>query len=197
MQFSNFLSNQFLIAMPGMADPNFNSTVTLICEHNADGALGIVINRPMDMPLGTLVDQLPLRETDGDSARPQEIDPHIAARPILDGGPVSPERGFVLHMPHGDWESSLEISGQLALSLSLDVIDAISQGEGPESSLIALGYAGWDAGQLEAEMLHNAWLNVPASTDVIFDVPFADRWTAAAESAGIDLSRLSSDIGHA
>ena len=197
MESPNYLSNQFLIAMPGMPDPNFNSTVTLICEHNADGALGIVINRPMDLPLGSLVEQLPLNELDGDSERDPEMDPSIAARPILDGGPVAPERGFVLHMPHGDWDSSLQVSAQLALSLSLDVIDAISQGQGPANSLIALGYAGWDAGQLEAEMLHNAWLNVPASTDIIFDVPFAERWSAAAQSAGIDLSRLSSDIGHA
>lgn len=173
--------------MPGMADPNFNSTVTLICEHNADGALGIVINRPMDMKLGGLFEQLDLAETDR----------AIASHPVLNGGPVARERGFVLHNPGASFESSVAVSPDVQLTLSRDVIDAMAGGTGPEKSLVALGYAGWDAGQLEAEMLANTWLTVPASPDVIFDVPFADRWSVAARTIGIDISRMSPDAGHA
>ena len=181
------LCNQLLIAMPGMADPNFNSTVTLVCEHNAEGALGIVINRPIEMNLGNLFEQLDVENPDR----------AMASHPVLNGGPVARERGFVLHNPGVEYESSVSVSPDLQLTLSRDVIDAMAAGEGPDQSLVALGYAGWDAGQLEAEMLANTWLTVPASTEVIFDVPFADRWTVAAQTIGIDISTLSPDAGHA
>ena len=187
MELQESLCNQLLIAMPGMADPNFNSTVTLICEHNAEGALGIVINRPMDMNLGGLFEQL-------DVANPDES---MTDFPVLSGGPVSRERGFVLHNPGDDFESSVVVSPDVHLTLSRDVIDAMATGGGPERSLVALGYAGWDAGQLEAEMLANTWLTVPASPEVIFDVPFADRWSFAARTIGIDISQISPDAGHA
>ena len=187
MHHTDSLSNQLLIAMPGMADPNFNSTVTLVCEHNAEGALGIVINRPLDLDLGGLFEQLDLN--DADQA--------IAAHPVLNGGPVARERGFVLHNPGQEFESSVAVSPDVQLTLSRDVIDAMAAGSGPDKSLVALGYAGWDAGQLEAEMLSNTWLTVPASPDVIFDVPFADRWSVAARTIGIDISQISSDAGHA
>jgi len=175
--------------MPGMADPNFHSTVTLVCEHNSEGALGIVINRPTNMKLGGLFEQLDLANTDAS----------VASFPVLNGGPVAQDRGFVLHDPHNDndFASSVSVSADIQLTLSRDVIDALATGSGPRRSLIALGYAGWDSGQLEEEMLSNTWLTVPASPEVIFDVPFAERWSVAAKTIGIDISQMSSDAGHA
>jgi len=187
MDLQDSLSNQMLIAMPGMADPNFNSTVTLICEHNDDGALGIVINRPMNLKLGGLFDQLSLDEPDQSAAKAQ----------VVDGGPVGRERGFVLHNPGAKFESSVAVSTDIQLTLSRDVLDAMAAGSGPDKSLVALGYAGWEAGQLEQEMLHNTWLNVPASPDIIFDVPFTERWSVAAEIIGVDISQISPHAGHA
>lgn len=187
MEATQTLANQLLIAMPGMADPNFNSTVTLICEHNDEGALGIVINRPLTLTLGGLFEQLDLIDPD----------PRAAANPVLMGGPVGPERGFVLHAPTHSYEHSLAVSGEINLTLSRDIIDAMARGSGPDKSLVALGYAGWEPGQLETEMLANSWLNVPATPDIVFDLPFAERWSAAAQSLGIDISRMSTDAGHA
>jgi putative transcriptional regulator len=181
------LTNNLLIAMPGMADPNFNSTVTLVCEHNAEGALGIVINRPMSMNLGGLLEQLSL----------DDADKTVASSPVLDGGPVGRERGFVLHDPHGTFETSVEVSNDIQLTLSRDVLDAMAAGSGPDKSLVALGYAGWEPGQLEQEMLHNTWLSVPANSEIIFDVPFTERWSVAAEIIGVDISQMSSHAGHA
>ncbi len=183
----NTLANQLLIAMPGMADPNFSTTVTLICEHNDDGALGIVINRPLNLKLGGLFDQLSVEPSD----------PGAAETPVLAGGPVGPERGFVLHNPGLDFENSVAVSEAIQLTLSRDVIDAMARGTGPEKSIVALGYAGWEAGQLEDEMLANSWLNVPATPELVFDTPFADRWESAAKSLGIDISRMSPGAGHA
>lgn len=187
MEATNTLANNLLIAMPGMEDPNFNSTVTLICEHNDEGALGIIINRPLTLRLKGLFEQLDLTE----------VDPRSANDPVLMGGPVGPERGFVLHEPTHSYEHSLAVSSQINLTLSRDVIDAMASGEGPAKSLVALGYAGWEAGQLEDEMLANSWLNVPATPDIVFDLPFAERWAAAARTLGIDISCMSSDAGHA
>lgn len=181
------LTNNLLIAMPGMADPNFSSTVTLVCEHNAEGALGIVINRPLNMNLGGLLEQLQLDQTSQ----------AVASAPILDGGPVGRERGFVLHEPHGSFETSVAVSDEIQLTLSRDVLDAMATGSGPDKSLVALGYAGWEAGQLEMEMLHNTWLSVPANPEIIFDVPFSERWTVAAKIIGVDISQMSSHAGHA
>jgi len=179
--------NQFLIAMPGMADPNFSSTVTLICEHNDEGALGIVINRPLSLRLGGLFEQLHL-----DNPDPAALD-----HPVLLGGPVGPERGFVLHDSSHRYENSLAISSEICLTLSRDVIDALARGQGPDRLLVALGYAGWQAGQLEHEMLANAWLSVPATPEIVFDTPFAERWDKAARVLGIDIARMSTDAGHA
>ena len=181
------LSNQLLIAMPGMADPNFNSTVTLVCEHNAEGALGIVVNRPMNLNLGGLLEQLSL----------DQADLSAASSPVLDGGPVGREHGFVLHNPQGMYENSVSVSPDIQLTLSRDVLDAMAAGSGPDKSVVALGYAGWEAGQLEQEILHNTWLNVPASPEIVFDVPFNDRWSVAAEIIGIDISQISPHAGHA
>jgi putative transcriptional regulator len=187
METTESLVNQLLIAMPGMADPNFSSTVTLICEHNDEGALGIVINRPLNLRLGSLFEQLHVGNPD-----PAALD-----HPVMMGGPVGPERGFVLHDSAHRYENSLAVSGDICLTLSRDVIDAMAGGRGPQKSLVALGYAGWGAGQLEAEMLANAWLNVAATPAIVFDLPFADRWAAAARALGVDLALLSPEAGHA
>lgn len=187
MGFDGSLTNQLLIAMPGMPDPNFSTTVTLICEHNDDGALGIVINRPLDLTLAGLFEQLDVENPNVQAAE----------RPVLMGGPVGPERGFVLHNPGIAFENSLEVSSDIHLTLSRDVIDAMATGEGPEQSLVALGYAGWEPGQLESEILANSWLNVPATPGIVFETPFNDRWMSAARTLGIDISQISPDAGHA
>ena len=187
MAFDGSLVNHLLIAMPGMQDPNFSTTVTLICEHNDDGALGIVINRPLTLNLGGLFEQLDVTDPD----------PEASKDPVLLGGPVGPERGFVLHGPGTSFENSIPVSRDIQLTLSRDVLDAMAAGTGPDKTLVALGYAGWEPGQLETEMLANSWLSVPATTDIVFDTPFADRWTKAAETIGIDISKISTDAGHA
>ncbi|MEJ2127558.1 MAG: YqgE/AlgH family protein [Woeseiaceae bacterium] len=187
MGFDGSLTNQLLIAMPGMEDPNFSTTVTLICEHNDEGALGIVINRPLELKLAGLFEQLDVTDPD----------PGAADSPVVMGGPVGPERGFVLHNPGGVYENSLAVSSDIQLTLSRDVIDAMASGEGPSKSLVALGYAGWEPGQLEHEMLANSWLNVPATPNIVFDMPFNQRWMSAAKTLGIDISRMTPDAGHA
>ena len=187
MKSASSFSNQVLIAMPGMQDPTFSSTVTLVCEHNADGALGIIINRPSDMNLGVLLKQLNIAD----------IDAGVAVMPVLDGGPVGRERGFVLHSRSRDFESSMEVSADIRLTMSRDVLDAMAAGSGPEKTLVALGYAGWEAGQLEAEMLANSWLSVPATPELLFDTPFEQRWSMAAGALGVDIRLLSTDAGHA
>jgi putative transcriptional regulator len=187
MDVTDSLANQLLIAMPGMSDPNFSSTVTLICQHNEDGALGIVINRPLTLNLGGLFTQLDL---DGRNAK-SSVDA------VVLGGPVSAERGFVLHDSAQSYEHSLDVSSDIKLTLSRDIIDAMANGRGPVKSLVALGYAGWEPGQLEQEMLANSWLTVAVSSEIVFDIPFAERWSAAAGTLGVDLSRMSPDAGHA
>jgi putative transcriptional regulator len=187
MQLDASFNNQLLIAMPGMLDPNFSSTVTLICEHNAEGALGIVINRPMDLNLGGLFAQLEVGQADAAAS----------SRPVLDGGPVARERGFVLHNSQTRFESSVAVSEGIQLTLSRDVLEAIASGSGPAKSLVALGYAGWQPGQLEAEMLANTWLSVPATPEIVFDVPYSERWMSAARILGVDISRLTPHAGHA
>ncbi|MDH5617583.1 MAG: YqgE/AlgH family protein [Gammaproteobacteria bacterium] len=187
MQTDSSLTNQLLIAMPGMLDPNFSTTVTLICEHNDEGALGIIINRPTTLKLGGLFEQLAVSDPD----------PGAAGRPVLAGGPVGIERGFVLHGPEHSYENTLAVSDDIRLTLSRDIIDALAAGAGPHRTLVALGYAGWEAGQLEEEMLATSWLNVPATPEIVFDIPFADRWDSAARSLGIDIAVMSPDAGHA
>jgi putative transcriptional regulator len=187
MAYEGSMANQLLIAMPGMADPNFSTTVTLICEHNDEGALGIVINRPLELKLAGLFEQLDLENPDSEAA----------GQPVLMGGPVGPERGFVLHGPANRYENTLAFSDDIHLTLSRDVIDAMAAGNGPPQTLVALGYAGWEGGQLEQEMLANSWLTVPATTDIVFDMPYDRRWMSAAQTLGIDISQISPDAGHA
>jgi putative transcriptional regulator len=184
---SGYLSNQLLVAMPSLEDPNFAQTVTLICEHTGKGALGIILNRPLGMMLGEVLDQLALTSTDLT----------LRDRPVLRGGPVQTDRGFVLHRPVGEWESTLKVSEQIHVTTSRDILVSVAAGNGPGSAVVALGYAGWDAGQLEDEIRSNAWLNVPADESIIFDLPFEARWHAAAKLLGIDLGRISRHAGHA
>ena len=187
MQADSSFTNQLLIAMPGMLDPNFSTTVTLICEHNDEGALGIVINRPTTLTMAGLFEQLDV----------DNPDPDAADLPVMSGGPVGIERGFVLHGPEFHFENTLPVSSDIRLTLSRDVIDAMAAGDGPDKTLVALGYAGWGAGQLEDEMLANSWLNVPATPQIIFDTPFAERWDLAARTLGIDITSMPTDAGHA
>lgn len=184
---TRYLTDQFLIAMPAMGDPNFDHTVTYICEHTDDGALGLVINRPTGMSLSEVFGQMDL----------QLLDQELADAPVLQGGPVQPERGFVIHDPGHSWGSTLPVSDSIQITTSRDVLEAMARGDGPERALVALGYAGWGAGQLESEMAANAWLSVPANHDIIFTIPFEERWRAAAALIGIDIDQISSDVGHA
>lgn len=181
------LTNQLLIAMPGMQDPSFSSTVTLICEHNDDGALGIIINRPLNLKLSGLFDQLSV----------EDANPEAANKPVVSGGPVGTERGFVLHGKEHSFDNTLVVSEDIHLTLSRDVIDAIATGEGPDKSLVAIGYAGWQPGQIEDELLANAWLNVTSTTELVFDTPFEDRWDSAARLLGVDIASISPNAGHA
>lgn len=180
------LSNQFLIAMPSMIGSGFAGTVIYVCEHTPRGALGLVINRPTDLTLANLFERIDLK---------LEIAP-IKDTPVFFGGPVQTDRGFVLHAPTGDYSSSMQVGG-LTLTTSRDVLQAVAEGEGPRQLLVTLGYAGWGAGQLEAEMAENAWLTVSADSHVIFDVPPAERYPAALGLLGIDPIMLAGDAGHA
>jgi putative transcriptional regulator len=173
--------------MPTLADPNFSHTVTYMCDHNKDGAMGLVVNRPLDLDINELLSHLNISNT-------RQNHGYI---PIYQGGPVQTERGFVLHRDIGKWEASIVVSDDIALTMSQDIIEAIAHDEGPEEYLISLGYAGWGAGQLEDELAANAWLNGPADPAIIFDVPIEQRWTASAQHLGVELKNLSSDVGHA
>lgn len=182
-----FLHNQLLIAMPNLMDPSFFHTVTYLCQHNNEGALGIVINRPAGMKLKDIYKQMNIEATAEDTL---EID-------ILSGGPVQQERGFVLHNAEGQWDSSIVIADNIALTTSRDILEAIAQGKGPKQYLIALGYAGWSAGQLEKEVSDNSWLNAPCTTDILFSTPVTRRWNLAAKQLGVDINLLSVHAGHA
>ena len=181
------LTHHFLIAMPNMVDPNFAKSVTYICEHNEQGALGVVVNRPIDMTLKTLFEQIEIPLLDADRGR----------MPVYFGGPVQVDRGFVLHRPAGEWQSTLSINKQVGLTTSRDILLAVADGNGPEQLLVSLGYAGWAPGQLEQELTQNAWLTVGADLDVVFNLAPEHRFTAAMKLLGIDLARLSDDVGHA
>ncbi len=187
MSFSTSLTNHFLIAMPGLRDPNFSRTVTYVCEHTDQGAMGIVINRPTEVTLGELLAQLEI---------PTRLD-WVRDTPVYQGGPVQTDRGFVLHSAGPAFDSTLSITPDISVTTSRDVLEAIAGGEGPERSLIALGYAGWGGGQLEQEMSANAWLSGPADSDIIFRLDVDGRWLAAARLLGVDLNLLSGEAGHA
>lgn len=181
------LRNHFLIAMPNLEDPNFNESVTYVCQHDENGAVGIVVNRPGHFTFADIFSRLGIEFDDTE---------HTQSR-VLAGGPVEPERGFVLHSTSDEFESTINVGIDVSLTASRDILEAIADGKGPQQNLLALGYAGWGAGQLEAEIGANSWLSVEATRDVLFDTPFTERWTAAANLIGIDIRGISNYTGHA
>jgi len=180
------LVNHFLIAMPRLADPNFSRTVTLLCDHSAEGAMGLVINRPTDLKLRDVYQQLEIS-----AAGPE------AEQAVFLGGPVQNNRGFVLHEPLGHWEATLPVTDTLGVSTSRDILNAISRHEGPDHYLVTLGYAGWGPGQLENELTDNGWLTLPAEDDVIFNTPDHIKWKVAAKRYGIDITTYGDVVGSA
>lgn len=185
------LTHHFLIAMPAMADPNFSRTLTYICEHNAEGALGVIVNRPMDMSVATLFERVNI------ALEPERAGTGFGTGPVYFGGPVQTDRGFVLHRPPGDWQSTLKVGDDIGLTSSRDILQNMSETGEPHEVLITLGYSGWAAGQLEWELSQNAWLTVAASPQIIFDLPPEQRLPAAMKLLGIDFAKLSDVAGHA
>ncbi|MBV8032440.1 MAG: YqgE/AlgH family protein [Betaproteobacteria bacterium] len=181
------LTHHFLIAMPNMADPYFAKSLTYICEHNDQGALGLVVNRPIDMTLQALFERLSMSLQGGG----------VADAPVYFGGPVQTDRGFVLHQPAGSWQSTLRVRDLIGLTTSKDILEAVGRGEGPARLLVTLGYAGWSPGQLEHELSQNAWLTVEAKDGILFDTPAEERLPAAMQLLGLDFARLQDEAGHA
>lgn len=181
------LSHHFLIAMPAMTDPVFAKSLTYVCEHNEQGALGLVINRPINLTLGELFAQIKL------PLNPAELE----NLPVHFGGPVQTDRGFVLHQPAGEWQSTLVVKDRVGMTTSKDILEAVGLGNGPKKILVTLGYAGWAQGQLEYELSQNAWLSVPASEHILFDLPAEERLAAAMRLMGVDYASLSAESGHA
>lgn len=184
----NSLVNHFLIAMPTMEDPFFSRSITYICEHNEEGAMGLVINQPTSMTLKELLEQ-----TDKDATVEEEKGKKI----ILSGGPVSQERGFIIHSPQEGWSSSLTLTPEIMVTTSKDILSALGNDRGPTHSIVTLGYAGWSCGQLEQELQDNAWLVIEADAKILFDTPIHKRWQVALNSLGIDVWQLAPEAGHA
>ena len=184
----HFLQSQFLIAMPNLSDPYFEHSVTLICQHNDEGCFGLTINRPIQVTLYELLEQLniPIKNNS------------IKGIQALSGGPVQPEQGFVIHDKHANktWENTLKISDDLFVTASRDILLDIANDEGPENFLLTLGCASWVAGQMEAEVMNNSWLNCDADKKIIFDTPYKERWHGAVEKLGIDATFISDVAGH-
>lgn len=183
---TNF-SNQLLIALPALDDPHFARGVALICQHDDDGAMGVMVNRASEYTLGDVLAQMNLETSD----------PALSGQIVLNGGPVHPERGFVLHDGARAWDSTLVIAEGLALTTSRDILEAIAEGEGPAHVVVALGCAGWGAGQLEYELGENSWLTAPADNELLFALPLEKRWQAAGDRIGVDITRVTDYSGHA
>lgn len=181
------LTHQFLIAMPAMADPYFARALVYVCEHNEQGALGVIVNRPIDLTLAGLFEKVEMKLNAED----------MAALPVYFGGPVQTDRGFVLHRPLGTWQSSLKVTDDIGLTSSRDILSAIGDQGQPRDVLMTLGYSGWSAGQLETELSQNAWLTVPASAEILFDLPPEERLAAAMQKLGISFTQLADVAGHA
>ena len=181
------LRNQFLLSMPTLEDPHFHRTLGLICDHSDHGAMGLVVNRPLALTAGEILGHLGITPA---------VDA-VAQQPVYYGGPVEPERGFVIHEQPESWEATLQVGERLGVTTSRDILDALGRGEGPPRFLLTLGYSGWGAGQLEAELAANSWLTCPAAPDILFEYPAEERLETAAARMGIDLDLLSADAGHA
>ncbi|MBL1274327.1 MAG: YqgE/AlgH family protein [Oceanospirillales bacterium] len=178
------LRHHFLVASPYLADPRFHGAVIYLCEHSEDGALGLMVNQPLDIHLGEILEQLDLQGGELDL-------------PVFSGGPVETERGFVLHSPGASWQNTARVTDDVMLTTSRDILAGIGRNDGPQEFLMALGYSGWGEGQLEEELGGNAWLTCPANTDILFRTPWSDRYNAALKLIGIDLNQLSETVGHA
>ena len=184
---SDCLRDHFLLAMPCLDEGIFAHSITYICEHGESGAMGIVINQPLELSVGEIFEHLQI-----DSER------DFSEVPVLAGGPVQIDHGFVLHRnSHRSWEASLKVTPEITLTTSRDILRAIAHNDGPDDHLIALGYAGWSAGQLEQELAENSWLTLPANGDIIFSTPTEQRLCAAAAQLGIDMNLISGEAGHA
>lgn len=181
------LTDHFLIAMPAMADPYFAKGLVYIAEHNDQGALGLIVNRPIDMSLGTLLDKIDLPQDSEDFNK----------QPVLFGGPVQTDRGFVLHRPVGEWQSTLAVNAEIGLTSSRDILQAMARKGQPQDMVVTLGYAGWSAGQLERELADNAWLTVPAEPRILFELPYEERLASAMDLLGVNLINLADGAGHA
>ncbi|WP_395826341.1 YqgE/AlgH family protein [Collimonas sp.] len=188
------LTNHFLIAMPSMLDPVFGGTVVYLCEHNVNGALGVVINKPTDMTMQALFDRIDLTL---ETSPGLDFAGSIAGRPVMFGGPVQVERGFVLHAPIKNYSSTLQVTEQIAMTTSKDVLEEVAHGNGPQRLLVSLGCSGWGAGQLESEIVRNGWLTVAADPAIIFDLPIAERFAAAVNLLGISPFMLTAESGRA
>lgn len=181
------LTDNFLIAMPSLEDPYFANALVYVCEHNENGALGIIVNRPIDLDLAGLFEKIDIKlEQQG-----------LAKLPVYFGGPVQLDRGFVLHRPVGHWQSTLSVNGEIALTSSRDILTSVATDGEPGEVLVSLGYSGWDAGQLEDELAQNSWLTVAADAGILFDLPPEARLPAAMQRLGISFSQLSDVAGHA
>jgi putative transcriptional regulator len=213
------LENQFLIAMPSLANDYFNKTVTYICEHNDEGAMGLIINMPVNITLHDLLKQIEENDleesnkettsqaSDEESEKQAEqtivsatdsiLKNHSLEQLVLSGGPISQNRGFVLHRTQAGWKSSLALSEEIMITTSKDILMALGTEKAPEQFMVTLGYAGWGPGQLEAELQANSWLTIDADSDILFNTPIEQRWQKATEKLGIDVVHLSSDVGHA
>jgi putative transcriptional regulator len=181
------LANRLLIALPALTDPHFARSVTLVCQHDEEGAMGVVVNRASEYTLGDVFQQMGIETEDAD----------LRAQVVLSGGPVHPERGFVLHDGGDGWDSTMAISDSLYVTTSRDILEAMAGGSGPANAIVALGCAGWGAGQLEQELTEDSWLSVPVDASLLFGTPLAARWQAAAGSIGVDLSLMADHSGHA
>ncbi|EXI92439.1 MAG: hypothetical protein AW12_00565 [Candidatus Accumulibacter sp. BA-94] len=181
------LTDHFLIAMPAMVDSYFAKSLVYIAEHNPRGALGLIVNRPIDLSLGSLLDKIdvPL-QAEG-----------IANLPVFFGGPVQTDRGFVLHRPVGHWQSTLVVNQDVGLTSSRDILQAVALRGQPRDLMVTLGYAGWSAGQIEHELAQNAWLTVPAQLHILFELPYEERLPSALELLGVSLTNLVDEAGHA
>lgn len=183
------LQNHFLIAMPSLADPFFAKRVVYLCEHSEEGAMGLVINHPLELTVKDLLEQVKIEPT-------HEHDPEALQQPVFIGGPVNPERGFVLHTPQSGWNSSLQLTPDLMVTTSRDILEVLGTDREPMDYLVVLGYSGWSAEQLETEIKENSWLVIPATQELLFDVPPQERWKKAAGSLGIDIWSLGPEAGH-
>jgi putative transcriptional regulator len=181
------LTDNFLIAMPALEDPYFSNSLIYICEHNENGALGIIVNRPIDMNLAGLFDKIDIKLAAE----------NLANLPVYFGGPVQLDRGFVLHRPVGKWQSTLAVNSEVGLTSSRDVLNSVGSAGLPAEIIVTLGYSGWDAGQLEDELAQNSWLTVPAKAEILFDMPPEERLPAAMQKLGISFTQLSDLAGHA